>query len=186
MGYALLYAGLNFGAMLTGPMSAKVRTTQDIAYKAGQQALGLRRREPGSASPSRARHARHLHAIGMTKKTEANIERGQPGSEKERLYRRGEPEDLADEAGARRSRRSRNPRFLFFIFALLPVRTLFAHQWLTMPEYVLRSYPQDVADKHGVARRLRESARDLPRRSHARGADEEVPRALDDDAWLVR
>ena len=41
----------------------------------------------------------------------------------------------------------RDARFLFFIFALLPVRTLFAHQWLTMPEYVLRSYSQEVADK---------------------------------------
>src|SRR5205823_8868756 len=40
-----------------------------------------------------------------------------------------------------------DPRFLFFIFMLLPVRTLFAHQWLTMPEYVLRSYDQSVADK---------------------------------------
>jgi MFS family permease len=40
-----------------------------------------------------------------------------------------------------------DPRFLFFIFALLPVRTLFAHQWLTMPEYVLRSYPAGVADR---------------------------------------
>jgi MFS family permease len=40
-----------------------------------------------------------------------------------------------------------NARFLFFIFMLLPVRTLFAHQWLTMPEYILRSYPQRVGDK---------------------------------------
>jgi hypothetical protein len=40
-----------------------------------------------------------------------------------------------------------NSRFLFFIFMLLPVRTLFAHQWLTMPEYILRSYPSAVGDK---------------------------------------
>ncbi|MEW5855729.1 MAG: MFS transporter [Myxococcota bacterium] len=37
-----------------------------------------------------------------------------------------------------------NPRFLFFIFVLLGVRTLFAHQWLTMPDYVTRAYPQEV------------------------------------------
>ena len=30
---------------------------------------------------------------------------------------------------------------------LLPVRTLFAHQWLTMPEYILRSYPKEVGDR---------------------------------------
>ena len=40
-----------------------------------------------------------------------------------------------------------NMRFLFFILMLLPVRTLFAHQWLTMPEYILRSYPKAVGDK---------------------------------------
>lgn len=39
-----------------------------------------------------------------------------------------------------------NARFVFFIFMLLPVRTLFAHQWLTMPEYILRAYPKDVGD----------------------------------------
>jgi len=41
----------------------------------------------------------------------------------------------------------RDARFVFFIFMLLPVRTLFAHQWLTMPNYVLRAYPPAVADK---------------------------------------
>jgi dipeptide/tripeptide permease len=36
-------------------------------------------------------------------------------------------------------------RFLFFIFILLPVRTLFAHQFLTMPLFVERVYPASVA-----------------------------------------
>ncbi len=35
-------------------------------------------------------------------------------------------------------------RFLYFIFVLLPVRTLFAHQWLTMPDYVVRAFPPEV------------------------------------------
>jgi len=35
-------------------------------------------------------------------------------------------------------------RFLFFIFILLPVRTLFAHQFLTMPDYVTRAFPPGV------------------------------------------
>jgi len=35
-------------------------------------------------------------------------------------------------------------RFMFFIFVLLPVRTLFAHQWLTMPMYVMRAFPPEV------------------------------------------
>jgi predicted MFS family arabinose efflux permease len=37
-----------------------------------------------------------------------------------------------------------NGRFLYFVFALLAVRTLFAHQWLTLPDYVVRSYPANV------------------------------------------
>lgn len=39
-----------------------------------------------------------------------------------------------------------NARFMFFIFMLLPVRTLFAHQWLTFPQYILRAYDKDVQD----------------------------------------
>jgi dipeptide/tripeptide permease len=37
-----------------------------------------------------------------------------------------------------------NARFLYFVFALLAVRTLFAHQWLTLPDYVVRAYPAKV------------------------------------------
>lgn len=39
------------------------------------------------------------------------------------------------------------PRFLFFIAILLPVRTLFAHQWLTMPDYVTRAFPAEIGAK---------------------------------------
>jgi len=33
-----------------------------------------------------------------------------------------------------------DPKFSFFIFALIPVQTLFAHNWLTLPMYVARAY----------------------------------------------
>lgn len=33
-----------------------------------------------------------------------------------------------------------DPRFSFFIFVLIPVQTLFAHQYLTMPMYVKRTF----------------------------------------------
>lgn len=39
-------------------------------------------------------------------------------------------------------------RFIFFIFVLLPVRTLFAHQWLTLPDYVMRCFPEDVGARY--------------------------------------
>lgn len=39
-------------------------------------------------------------------------------------------------------------RFLFFIFILLPVRTLFAHQWLTLPDYIMRCFPEGVNSRY--------------------------------------
>jgi len=33
-----------------------------------------------------------------------------------------------------------DPKFSFFIFALIPVQTLFAHNWLTLPMYVARAH----------------------------------------------
>ncbi len=40
----------------------------------------------------------------------------------------------------------RDVKFSFFIFILIPVQTLFAHQWLTLPQYVDRSFPGFVSD----------------------------------------
>jgi proton-dependent oligopeptide transporter, POT family len=41
-----------------------------------------------------------------------------------------------------------NARFAFFIFILLPVQTLFAHQWLTIPDYTMRAYPASVGARY--------------------------------------
>ncbi|MFN8611017.1 MAG: MFS transporter [Vulcanimicrobiota bacterium] len=41
-----------------------------------------------------------------------------------------------------------NLRFFYFIFILLPVRTLFAHQWLTIPDYIFRCFDKGVADRY--------------------------------------
>ncbi len=37
-----------------------------------------------------------------------------------------------------------DPRFIMFIFILLPVRTLFAHQWLTLPHYLERCFSEAI------------------------------------------
>jgi MFS family permease len=45
-----------------------------------------------------------------------------------------------------------DPRFAFFIFALIPVQTLFAHNWLTLPLYVSRAYSGSwIGDNYEVA-----------------------------------
>jgi dipeptide/tripeptide permease len=41
----------------------------------------------------------------------------------------------------------KDKRFMWFIFILLPVRTLFAHQFLTMPDYIFRVFPPEIAAK---------------------------------------
>src|SRR5210317_1335686 len=37
-------------------------------------------------------------------------------------------------------------RFMFFIFILIPVQTLFAHNWLTLPQYCSRAFTGVVSD----------------------------------------
>ena len=41
-----------------------------------------------------------------------------------------------------------DPQFICFIFILLPVRTIFAHDFLTMPDYVFRCFPESVSAKY--------------------------------------
>jgi MFS family permease len=54
------------------------------------------------------------------------------------------PAKTADAPKGLRHHPLADPRFLFFITVLLGVRTLFAHQWLTMPDYVTRAYAPEV------------------------------------------
>ena len=41
-----------------------------------------------------------------------------------------------------------NAKFAFFIFCLIPVQTLFAHNWLTLPMYVERAYRGSVIGQY--------------------------------------
>jgi proton-dependent oligopeptide transporter, POT family len=42
----------------------------------------------------------------------------------------------------------RDPRFTFFIFILIPVQTLFAHNWLTLPYYLDRAFRGGVVSEY--------------------------------------
>jgi dipeptide/tripeptide permease len=142
MGFALLYAGLNFGAMAIGPISAHVRTSFDVDYKAGASRLSGFNAVNITCTVVTALTL-VLFALLMTRSAEARVVRGPGAPEaKDVGYR-----ENAKPAGGAASSPYRDRRFLFFVFALLPVRTLFAHQWLTMPEYVLRCYPPEVTDR---------------------------------------
>lgn len=79
-----------------------------------------------------------LHLSLFTKKVEARDRVVVPKQEEEKL--------------TLKERLARLPildrRFQFFIFVLLPVRTLFAHQFMTIPEYVLRCFPKEVGARY--------------------------------------
>lgn len=134
MGYALFYAFMNLGAGAIGPISAKVRTTYDAKHAAGLSAFtGFN--AVNAVCLGFTAFALVAFVLLMTRKEEAKIVRvEEPKTDGGGLSLRGFFEPFADR------------RFIFFIFMLLPVRTLFAHQFLTMPEYVLRAYSKPVAD----------------------------------------
>jgi len=159
MGYAMLYAIMNLAAGLVGPLSASVRTSWDAKKAAGTSALSGFNAVNWACTGITLLTALLFFAF-MTKRAEAakvaSAEEHKGGyreaatteeAEEARAKEKAAKEKAAKEKAAKEGSPLRNVRFLFFIFMLLPVRTLFAHQWLTMPEYVLRSYSQDVADK---------------------------------------
>ncbi len=158
MGYGLIYAFMNFGIFVMGAISAWVRpgvqrlidsggnTTEPLdpllvplaqVTKTGVQAVNW-------ICVGITVLTLIVFAIFMTKRAEAakirpdraeELRKQNTKSVGERFY-----EYFAEGPFT-------NTRFLFFIFMLLPVRTLFAHQWLTMPSYVLRAYSPEVANR---------------------------------------
>jgi MFS family permease len=140
MGYALLYGLMNLGAFLAGIISPPIRHAQGMSgvfwvytalTLAGIIGLFFLMTKRSVAAASRP-------AAGATEKP-AEDKRGKSGSASERSVMQSilqwfKEHPLAD------------PRFSFFIFILIPVQTLFAHQWLTIPQYVFRAYPGFVSD----------------------------------------
>lgn len=157
MGYALIYAIMNLGIVGMGALSAWLRpAVQDLKdaqladapaagpvvhFLAGISFSGIQAVNWAAVVITAATFL--LFFVCMRRKTEANKLRPDTADQ-----------PLNGDAPSRGARLKtyftegpfRNRRFLFFIFMLLPVRTLFAHQWLTMPDYIIRAYSKDVAD----------------------------------------
>jgi POT family proton-dependent oligopeptide transporter len=158
MGYGLIYAIMNLGIVIMGAISAWVRPgVQAIldARKAGET-------PPPSVLTGLANHVGSgIQAVNwislaitvctllgflvvMTRRAEAAKIRPDRVAE----HRKTETRAL----GARfiayfTEGPFANLRFIVFIFLLLPVQTLWAHQWLTMPAYILRAYPPEVGNR---------------------------------------
>lgn len=140
MGYALLYGVMNLFIFFMGFISSSVRTRYDVLHKAGASAMS------GVAAVNWSCVA--LTAIGavfvwitLSKRIEASALRPPSGEAPKKTSLKEFFVGTKEEPSP-----FRDTRFVFFIFMLLPVRTLFAHQWLTLPDYILRAYPKNIAD----------------------------------------
>jgi proton-dependent oligopeptide transporter, POT family len=139
MGYAMLYALMNLGGFLPGLISPPVRRSFGIT---GVFWVYIVLTVAGIA----------VVAWIMTKRAvasaiaEAEAEKSTPGTEP--------AGELETDQGSLREKIAyyvrnfplRDYRFLFFIFVLIPVQTLFAHNWLTLPQYTSRAFDGFVSD----------------------------------------
>lgn len=155
MGYALIYAIMNLGIVAAGTLSAWLRPAVQDLLDGHNQAAGPVVHFFAGFSKSGFEAVNWLFTgmtaatfilffVLMTKKAEGQKIR--PDVSETEL--RGEKKPLlARMKSYFADGPFSNSRFLFFIFMLLPVRTLFAHQWLTFPQYILRAYDKGVADR---------------------------------------
>ncbi len=133
LGYGLLYSIANLGIVAETFLSPYLRTDGPFLTLGAWQidGLGLGIRGVYAACAVLTLMLLVSNALLFTRKVE----------ERDRVLS-AEPTEVASPSG--QVHPLRNARFLFFIFILLPVRTLFAHQWLTLPDYVFRCYPEGV------------------------------------------
>lgn len=140
LGFALIYSFTNLGAFASGLISPRVRHFSEKllppngitgvlwVYAALSlvgvlaAAIGLRRRSSAAAEDVSAVVARSLAEASKDLREASQ----RPLSTRIRLWLAEHP--------------LRNGPFTFFIFIVVPVQTLFAHAWLTLPLYIERAY----------------------------------------------
>ena len=120
MGYAMLYALMNLGGFLPGIIGPPVRKAFDSN---GQGILAV-----FWVYVALTVAGIIVVAVILTKKTveTAIHESSNETKEKIKFYLKNFP--------------IKDYRFMFFIFILIPVQTLFAHNWLTLPIYFSRAF----------------------------------------------
>ena len=137
MGYGILYAIMNLGIVAENFISPFVRTDKEFLF--GVRGLGLGFDGVFWMCTGITVLMLAVHLAFFTKRVEETdrVAFDAPKTEepKKPLLERLRALPFLD------------PRFMFFIFILLPVRTLFAHQFLTMPDYVFRAYAPEVSAK---------------------------------------
>lgn len=137
MGYAMLYALMNLGGFLPGLISPPVRKATGILgvfwvyvvlTVAGLIVVYF--------IMSKKAVDRAIEAAGKERGENVTEEKDELSNmtfkEKVQFYIKNFP--------------LKDMRFLFFIFVLIPVQTLFAHNWLTLPLYTSRAFNGFVQD----------------------------------------
>jgi len=137
MGYAMLYALMNLGGFLPGLISPPVRRGFGIT---GVFWVYVALTVVGiivvwfiisKKAVKKALENVSLETKGKIEEEEDEM-KDMTAGEKMKYYLKNFP--------------LRDRRFLFFIFILIPVQTLFAHNWLTLPLYTSRAFEGFVAD----------------------------------------
>jgi MFS family permease len=136
MGYAMLYALMNLGGFLPGIISPPVRKSFGISgvfwVMVGLTILGML-----------------AVAVLLTKKA---IREAQEAVKLEDGNQVEEEDEMGDMSAREKLRYYlknfplKDVRFMYFIFILLPVQTLFAHNWLTLPQYTSRAFEGFVGE----------------------------------------
>ena len=133
MGYAMLYALMNLGGFLPGLISPPIRKNFGMLsvfwVYAALTVAGIIVVSLVITKKAVKQATGHL---SEEKQKEVEEEKEMTLKEKMRYYLKNFPlKDL---------------RFLYFIFILIPVQTLFAHNWLTLPQYFSRAFTGVVQD----------------------------------------
>ncbi len=135
MGYAMLYAIMNLGGFLPGLISPPVRRAYGITGVFWVYvALTVAGIIVIAAFLTRKAITRAAADAEAERKEKTVPEEKKPIKEQILFYLRNFP--------------VRDSRFMFFIFILIPVQTLFAHNWLTLPQYCSRAFTGVVSDNY--------------------------------------
>lgn len=136
MGYAMLYALMNLGGFLPGLISPPVRKEFGITGVFWVYvALTLAGMVVIAVLLTRRAIAAATREAASTDANEKGAEEPRKGfREQMAMYMKNFP--------------LKDSRFMFFIFILVPVQTLFAHNWLTLPQYCNRAFTGLVSDNY--------------------------------------
>jgi POT family proton-dependent oligopeptide transporter len=155
MGYGLLYAGMNLGIVFIGFVSSRIRSGLNLGENLSFEGFGIEGvmwfcvlvnvvMLLGMVFFFTPKVEREAEEAGAAAKGEGEGS-GQPDTTSRQASSFGESVVNWFKSGP-----LSNARFMFFIFALMPVQTLFAYQFLVMPQFVTRAFSEIVANNMEV------------------------------------